>query len=122
MDPFLFFFSLFSALSGGKSSAKKAPEMDPMFVVRCWKRIRGHMLEEGLPTEGENSLKSFPCPRRARGYPSTPVLLVRLSRVYSFCIIGEQYSTVLDIIVLYIGRFIYSPTKLKHHLVVFLAS
>lgn len=27
--------------------------MDPLFVVRCWSRIRGHILQEALAASGE---------------------------------------------------------------------
>lgn len=36
------------AFRSGDGSSEEPPDMDPMFVVRCWDRIRGHILEEAL--------------------------------------------------------------------------
>lgn len=34
-----------------RAAKKDCPDMDPMFVVRCWNRVRGHILREALPEE-----------------------------------------------------------------------
>eukprot|EP00752_Nemacystus_decipiens_P008134 g7274.t1 len=42
----------------GESSLEEPPDMDPMFVVKCWNRIRGHILEEALSETGANGSSS----------------------------------------------------------------
>ena len=37
-----------STAASCRSMKKDCPDMDPMFVVRCWNRVRGHILREAL--------------------------------------------------------------------------
>lgn len=50
--------------SGKEQQQQKQSDMDPMFVVRCWNRIRVHILEEALA--GELQWYSAPA---ASGFP-----------------------------------------------------
>eukprot|EP00903_Cladosiphon_okamuranus_P012149 g11397.t1 len=43
---------------GGSGASEEPPDMDPMFVVRCWNRIRGHILEEALSETGHSGSSS----------------------------------------------------------------
>ncbi|CAM9107694.1 unnamed protein product [Ectocarpus sp. 4 AP-2014] len=44
--------------SSGKEQQQRQSDMDPMFVVRCWNRIRIHILEEALSGTGDANVSS----------------------------------------------------------------
>ncbi|CBJ30347.1 conserved unknown protein [Ectocarpus siliculosus] len=44
--------------SSGKEQQQQHFDMDPMFVVRCWNRIRVHILEEALSGPGDANVSS----------------------------------------------------------------
>lgn len=46
-----FFFFCSSGNESGTSEELPSTVLDPMFVVRCWNRIKGHILEEALSGE-----------------------------------------------------------------------